>query len=135
MIDKQTNAQERKLLCAARSLLSMQVGMCLGAIRMAQLLAGMGEPYLQRHGIFAEFASAIPAGLPVGMARLYWAPEALLERDAALAQIEARFRSGLLAECQVILRRYKLSVPTATSHPPAPASTNFTLQQHGYGLF
>lgn len=135
MIDEQTNAQERKLLCAARSLLSMQVGMCLGAIRIAQLLAEMGEPYLQRHSVFAEFASAIPAGLPVGMARLYWAPEALLERDAALAQIEARFRPGLLAECQVILRHYKASVPAAKPLQRVPASTNFTLLKQPYDLF
>ena len=128
MNEERLVAQERRLVCAARSLLSMQVGLCSGALRIAHLLDHMGDAYAHRHAVFAAFAAAIPAGLPVGTARLYWTPARLLERDAELAGIEARYRHALLAESFVILRAYKhAAAAPAASHLYLGASENLTL--------
>lgn len=97
----------KQLVCAARALLSMQAGLTVGALRVQKLLEEMGEGYQAQHRIIAEYAHAIPADIPVGTARLYWAPEPLMERDARLAEIESRYRGELLRECFLIIGLYK----------------------------
>ncbi|MES2322294.1 MAG: hypothetical protein V4633_08540 [Pseudomonadota bacterium] len=111
--------QIKQLVSAARTMISMQVGLSVGALRVVGMLRELGEPYETRHGVFAEFMMAIPADIPVGTARLYWTPQALLDRDAVLAAIEARFRKRLLEECFEIIRMYKPEQPATTPEPPS----------------
>lgn len=88
-------------------MLSMQVGLCVGAQRIDDILRQLGQGHADQHRVFAEFMAAIPAGIPVGTARLYWAPGPLMEHDAVLADIEGRYRKGLLQECILIIGLYK----------------------------
>jgi hypothetical protein len=101
-------ACKKRLVAAARAMLSMQVGLSMGAFRMIEILLELGDPYETQHFVFAEFAASIPVVVPIGSARLYWAPQALLEKDAMLAEIEGRFRRRLLEGCIDIIGRYKL---------------------------
>ena len=118
-VDRQI--RETKLVAAARAMLSMQVGLSVGALRIVDILAQADGPCTARHGVFAEFLSRIPPGVPLGTARLYWAPAALLERDAVLAGIEAAYRARLMQECMLIIRDGRPRRPSAGAALPAPA--------------
>lgn len=117
MTPDQEEIQAKRLVSAARTMISMQVGLSVGALRLVGMLRELGEPYETRHAIFAEFMAAIPADIPVGTARLYWAPEALMDKDAVLANIEARYRRRLLQECIALSRIYK---PVQAANMPNP---------------
>ncbi len=107
MSPDQESSLRKQLVCAARALLSMQAGITVGALRVGKLLEELGECYQAQHSVIGEFAQAIPADIPVGTARLYWAPGPLMQRDAVLATIESRYRRELLQECFLIIGLYK----------------------------
>jgi len=106
MTPEQKDAQTRRLVSAARALLSLQVGLYVGARRIENLLIWLGPDVQTKHRLFAEFTAAVPRDIPVGSARLLWNPEAMLATDARLTSVEARFRAQLLAECVEIVRHY-----------------------------
>lgn len=106
MTPEQQDARIRDLVSAARALLSLQVGFYVGARRIENSLIWLGPDFQTKHRIFSEFTDSVPRDIPVGTARLLWNPEAMLATDEALASIEARFRTQLLAECIEIVRHY-----------------------------
>lgn len=106
MTPEQKDARTRRLVSAARALLSLQVGLYVGARRIENSLVWLGPDFQAKHRVFAEFTDAVPRDIPVGTARLLWNPEAMLATDARLASVEARFRAQLLAECVEIVRHY-----------------------------
>jgi len=106
MTPEQQEARTRRLVSAARALLSLQVGLYVGAKRIQNSLFWLGADFPSRHPIFSEFTAAVPLDIPVGSARLLWNPAAMLATDARLASVEARFRTELLAECVEIIRNY-----------------------------
>ena len=111
MTPEQQDARTRRLVSAARALLSLQVGLYVGARRIENSLIWLGPDFQAKHRIFSEFTSAMPRGIPVGTARLLWNPEAMLATDARLAKVEACFRRQLLAECIEIVRHYGQPIP------------------------
>lgn len=106
MTPEQKDARLRRLVSAARALLSLQVGLYVGARRIENSLIWLGPEFKTKHRIFSEFTDAVPRDIPVGTARLLWHPEAMLATDGKLASVEARFRTQLLAECVDIVRHY-----------------------------
>jgi hypothetical protein len=106
MTPEQRDARTRRLVSAARALLSLQVGLYVGARRIENLLTWLGPEFRTKHPIFSEFTGAVPLDIPVGTARLLWNQEAMLKTDAKLASVETRFRTALLAECVEIIKRY-----------------------------
>lgn len=107
MTPEQKNARIKRLVSAARALLSLQVVLYVGARRIEHVLDWLGADFKTKHYIFSEFTQAVPIDIPVGNARLMWNPEALLRTDSRLASVEARFRTQLLAECIDIIRQYR----------------------------
>ena len=106
MTPEQQDARTRRLVSAARALLSLQVGLYVGARRIENSLIWLGPDFRTKHRVFAEFTNAVPRDIPVGTARLLWDREAMLATNTRLASVEARFRAQLLAECVEIVRRY-----------------------------
>jgi|SRR5450830_2082026 hypothetical protein len=106
MTPEKQDARTRRLVSAARALLSLQVGLYVGARRIENSLIWLGPDFQTKHRVFAEFTDEVPRDIPVGTARLLWNPEAMLATDARLASVEARFRAQLLAECVEIVRNY-----------------------------
>jgi hypothetical protein len=106
MTPEQKDARTRRLVSAARALLSLQVGLYVGARRIENSLIWLGPDFKTKHRVFAEFTDAVPRDIPVGTARLLWNPEAMLATDARLANVEGRFRAQLLAECVEIVKHY-----------------------------
>lgn len=106
MTPEQQDARTRRLVSAARALLSLQVGLYVGARRIENALTWLGPDFRTKHRIFSEFTDAVPRDIPVGTARLLWNPEAVLKTDVRLASVETRYRAQLLAECIEIVREY-----------------------------
>lgn len=99
-------ALRKKLASAARAMLSQQVGLSVGALRIVKCLAWLGAEAEQRHPLFRQFLDAIPLDIPLGSARLLWNPEVMLQTDQRLAPIESQHRERLFRECIEIIRIY-----------------------------
>jgi len=107
MTPEQELARRRKLVSAAKALLSLQVGIAVGAMRVEGVLRWLGRPYEESHSIFSKFIDSIPRSIPLGGARLRWNPERMLELDEVLAPIEAKYRRMLMEECIRIIDIYE----------------------------
>ena len=103
---EQKIARTKKLVSAARALLSLQVGLAVGAKRVADALYHLDPEMRGKHTVFSAFYDAIPADIPLGNVRLLWQSDAMIRTDAQLAEIESRYREKLLSECAVIIRTY-----------------------------
>jgi len=110
MTPEQFNARKRRLVSAAKALLSLQVGLYVGARRIEHSLGSLGPDFQTRHNIFSEFTDAVPIDIPVGSARLLWDSEVVMKTDSALALVESRYRTQLMAECVAMIRLYGSSL-------------------------
>jgi hypothetical protein len=106
MTPEQKEARTKRLVSAARALLSLQAGLYVGARRIENALDLLGPDFQAKHRIFSAFTDAVPLDIPLGSARLLWEPMAVLKTDSKLATVEARFRAQLLAEAAEIIRQY-----------------------------
>jgi hypothetical protein len=105
MTPYQEVARKKKLVSAAKALLSLQVGIAIGCVRIMKLLSWLSMWDDPRFQVFGEFIRATKA-LPLGNERLLWATAALLESDAKLAELEIEFRPELLKACVAIIEAY-----------------------------
>ena len=105
MTPAQEVARKKQLVSAAKALLSLQVGIGVGCIRINKVLFWLRLHKDNRYSVFNEFLDAT-LGLPIGNERLLWAPDALLEQDVKLAKLEAKFRPTILKTCVVIISTY-----------------------------
>jgi Protein of unknown function (DUF2489) len=109
--DKRTS-NLRKLVSAARSILTYQTSLPLGCQRAARILYTL-RPFEIDFPIFREFLDAT-RDLPTGTERLHWQRDALRERDAQLEKIIRRYRDKVFDACYEILDRYE----SASDVPP-----------------
>lgn len=105
MTPEQEIARKKQLVSAAKALLSLQVGISVGCVRIGKILHWLTLQDDEQHQVFNQFNGAT-IGLPIGNERLLWAHPALLEHDAKLAEIEAEFRPKLLGACIAIIDKY-----------------------------
>ena len=94
-----------KLVSAAKALLSLQVGIGVGCIRINKLLYWLGLEDSEHGKVFKQFID-VTRDIPIGNDRLHWAPQALLEQDAKLTKLEAKFRPAILNACTGIITTY-----------------------------
>ena len=106
MTPEQRIANAKKLVSAARAVLSLQVGLGVGCIRIKNALGWLGPEAATEFPVFAEFLSSIPGTVPIGNERLHWSLKALLDIDSKLAEAEARFRPRILEACAEIIAIY-----------------------------
>jgi hypothetical protein len=105
MTPEQEVARKRRLVSAAKALLSLQVGIGVGCVRINKILHWLLLQDDPRYQVFWQFIVATRS-LPLGNERLHWAHSALLECDAKLATIEADFRPKILSTCIDIIDTY-----------------------------
>ena len=106
MTPEQRIANTKRLVSASRALLSLQVGLFVGATRIDKLLNWLGSEVQSEFPVFREFLDAVPSSLPAGVERLHWSSKALLELDPQLAAIETRYRPRILESCAEIIATY-----------------------------
>ena len=105
MTPEQEVARKRQLVSAAKALLTLQVGIGVGCVRINKLLIWLRLDGNEEHQVFRQFIKAA-SGSPIGNERLLWATEALLQQDAVLTKVEARFRPTIMRACVNIIATY-----------------------------
>jgi hypothetical protein len=106
MTPEQREARIRRLVNAAKRLVTGEIGLALGAEQISTRLFHLGAEFEGAYPVFAAFDNAVPRGVPIGRGRLRWSTKLLLARDADLASIEAQFRFDLLLSCIEIIEKY-----------------------------
>lgn len=106
MTPEQEIAQKKRLVSAAKALLSLQVGIAVGCLRVCKILSWLRLRDDERYKVFSQFIEATGA-IPIANERLLWAYEALMEQDEKLATIEAMYRPSILKACIAIITSYQ----------------------------
>jgi hypothetical protein len=106
MTPAQEVARRRRLVGAARNLLSLESSLVAGASQVRKALRYLGDEYDARFPTFGRFLDAIPAGVPLGEVRLICAENFLFETDAQLAILESEFRPSIIRECLAVLNEF-----------------------------
>lgn len=106
MTPEQQKAREKKLVSAARSVLSLQTGISVGCIRITKILYWLGVNHKDEYPIFEKFLNDT-VGIPIGNERLEWETKALLKEDKKLALIENKYRNSILTACTEIISEYE----------------------------
>ncbi|NHQ87697.1 hypothetical protein HA050_16390 [Iodobacter sp. HSC-16F04] len=106
MTPEQRIARLKRLVSAARALLSFEVGMAHGAHRVVNALYHLGPEFKDSHKVFRQFIEAIPLDIPFGPPRLYMEHKYLLKTDKVLAKIESKYRELILVECMEVIAKY-----------------------------
>ena len=106
--DKRTSYL-KKLVSAARAVITYQVGLPFGCARIGGLLSALRPFEPLDYPVFDEYRNAI-VNLPVGTERLHWARETLREKDIRLEAITREFRDRIFEACYDIIDRYAESV-------------------------
>jgi hypothetical protein len=106
--DKRTSYL-KKLVSAARAVITYQVGLPFGCARIDGLLFALRPFESLDYPVFAEYRDAI-VNLPVGTERLHWARETLREKDIQLEAITRKFRDRIFDGCYDIIDRYSAPV-------------------------
>lgn len=105
MTPEQEVARKKQLVSAAKALLSLQVGIGVGCIRINKLLYWLGLEGSEYGQVFRQFLDAT-RDIPIGNDRLHWSSQALLEQDAKLTKLEAKYRPAILNACAGIIATY-----------------------------
>ena len=105
MNPEQEVARKKQLVSAAKALVSLQVGIGVGCVRINKLLIWLRLDGNEEHQVFRQFNKAT-VGLPIGNERLLWATDALLQQDTKLSKIEAKFRPAIMRACVNIIGTY-----------------------------
>ncbi|MGA9776787.1 MAG: hypothetical protein WBS33_00790 [Verrucomicrobiia bacterium] len=95
----------RKVVAAAQSILSGELGIIAGA----RQLCGLGHKIgAERDPDFTFFVAIESESdhLPVGEVRQHWNPEALRAKDAEIASFEAFYREQAFEICRRLIERY-----------------------------
>jgi hypothetical protein len=95
----------RKLVSAARSIVTYQVGLPHGCARVEGILTVLRHLEPVEFPVFQEYQSAT-LNLPTGTERLLWNREALRERDIRLEAINGDFRDRIFEACYDIIDRF-----------------------------
>lgn len=106
MTDEQKIARTKRLVSAARAVISGQVGITVGTFAISNKLYWLGRDWEEKYNIFKEYRSVLPLELPVGAERLKWNLDRILEFDPILAKIEYQYRSRILETCVEIIKKH-----------------------------
>ena len=105
----------RKLVSAARSVVTYEVGLPVGCIRLHKILSWLRPYEGPDYPVFAQYVDAT-RDLPISTERLHWNRDALREHDKRLEPINQKFRDQVFDACYEIIQDY------STSHEPPTRS-------------
>lgn len=106
MTPEQLTARKRRLASSARALVTGDLGLVPASRNISQALRVMENEAPAGYEVFEQFYDAIPKDIPLGIARLRWPIELLLNFDARLVELEARFRPALLRASMALAETY-----------------------------
>ena len=103
MTPEQLAARKKKLVSAARALITGDMGLVPAATNISYILRSLMEHAPNDCKIFDEFYQAIPMTIPLGTARLEWPIDLLLEFDEVLTEVEREYRPRLLKAASALI--------------------------------
>lgn len=103
--NQKVDADLRKLVSNARAILTYQVGLPHGCVRMSKILFWLKPHCALSYPVFDEYLEATRE-LPIGSERLRWSKEALKEKDVELEAINRRFRNAIATACHDIIEQH-----------------------------
>jgi hypothetical protein len=95
----------RKIVAAARSILSGELGIIAGARQLSGLGDGVGADRDPDFRFFVGIDSESDH-MPIGEVRQHWNPEALRVKDAEVAKVEALYREQAFEICRKLIQKY-----------------------------
>ena len=105
------DAAVRRVVSAARLIVTYQIGLPVGCQRLSRALYWL-SPYEQNlPTVIDDYMKAVLT-LPIGAERLEWDRAALKEKDVALETINQKFRDRIFNTCWSLLDRFN---PTGDS--------------------
>ena len=108
------DAAARKVLAAARSIVTYQIGLPAGCQRMRRMLASLRPHATDLPPVFEAYMQEVQ-GLPIGSERLHWDREVLREKDVVLEATNQRFRDQIFDACWTIVDRLTEAEPGPSS--------------------
>ena len=105
MTPNQKIARTKRLVSTAKAILSLQVGIAVGSLRICKLLSWLHLQDDAKYQVFSQFIRSAGA-IPLANERLLWAHSALLEQDEKLSQIEAIYRPKIMKACIAIITEW-----------------------------
>jgi len=95
----------KKVVSAARAIVTYQVGLPVGCIRVQRALFWLRPHQELPFPVFDKYLQALSA-LPISSERLEWDREALREADKKLEAVSGRFRDDIFEACFEIIDSY-----------------------------
>jgi hypothetical protein len=92
----------KKLVSAARAIVTYQVGLPVGCIRIRRALFWLRPHKVLSYPVFDKYLQAL-SGLPISSERLMWNREVLREADKKLEAVSRRFRDEIFEACYEII--------------------------------
>jgi len=106
-----------KVVAAARSILTYQIGLPEGCRQMSRNLVWLAPFETGLPTVFDEYLKEV-RGFPLGSERLLWDRKVLQEKDVSLEATNQRFRNQIFDTCWAVIDRFgEPSSPSAS--PPA----------------
>ena len=96
----------RKVVAAARAIVTYQIGLPAGCVRLQRALAWL-RPYEAElpEIVCDEYLNAV-RGFPLGSERLLWDRAALREKDVALESVNQRYRDRIFETSWKLIDRF-----------------------------
>ena len=98
----------RKVVAVARSILTYQIGLPAGCVRMQRTLSWLAPYETGLPTIFEEYLKEV-LGLPITSERLLWDRKILREKDTLLEGANQRFRDRVFDACWGLIDRFRES--------------------------
>lgn len=104
----------RKVVAAARSIVSYQIGLPEGCRRMNRALLWLAPYETGLPSVFEDYLKEVRL-LPIGSERLVWNRKVLREKDIALEAANQRFRNQIFDSCWTLIERFAEPGPSSSS--------------------
>ena len=101
----------RKVIAVARSIVTYQIGLPPGCLRMQRTLIWLAPHEADLPTVFDEYLNAV-RNLPISSERLLWNREVVKQKDVALEETNRRFRDQIFDACWTIIDRFGESSPS-----------------------
>ena len=95
----------RKVVAVARSIVTYEIGLPLGCIRMSRTLSWLKPYETGLSTIFEEYLREVQS-LPLTSERLRWDRSVLQEKDKVLEVTNQRFRDRFFDTCWALIDRF-----------------------------
>src|SRR5215213_6900108 len=111
MNEQKRDSYFRKLVANARAIISYQVGLPVGCVKMTRLFYWLGnEGEKLDYPIFGEYLEKV-RDIPTGSERLECSRAALRRYDERLVPINLEYRERIIDACFAIVKRFNAGEP------------------------